>query len=491
MKVDKIPSPHDWKGGRHSRRTVPFHVFWSRHGATLLSLVLLFSPSFAQAQSQNSAGFPEFFRPFDSQSRPVDSTQGGSNEETYLARLQEAWKATLKLVSPHSQGSGVWVSQAGHFLTARHVIASDPAFPSNVKDEALFFSGKPVILAETYVPELILGISIQLLWMSSEAGDLALLRIVKISPEWKSTGPVNFPCVEAAIYTPAPKTPLWAFGFPVAWIEPRLGIEADGNQRMALRGTVLSDRWVLGGGSSSPALGEVGGTQDLLVSATATPGFSGGPILNEEGELIGLTILKESIASGLPAAGWTGIRVLGNLPDPVRIAMTCHLNSPGAAQPHGGGLTGQVTPAEPDPLDLATPPIPLTLKQSLEALLDNLQKSATGDKILNQPLLLGGFESNLLEKGAELLRTRSHEWESLCVEQIQKAHLGIFEADALPFGNPRGPVLWAMSALWVRSIVQVASQSERALDEEALPWLEKNLQRISKQVLLFGSFPNR
>lgn len=150
-------------------------------------------------------------------------------------------------------GSGIVVDAAGHVLTNNHVVATCPEL--HVVDTNGNSDSATVIAADA-------------------ANDLALLRTGRRRSSW-----ANFRDSRGL----KPGEPLVVTGFPLSG--------------------VVSSEMAVTTGSLTALAGLRGDTRQLELSAPVQPGNSGGPVLDETGSVVGVTV---SMLNGLAIAAATG-----------------------------------------------------------------------------------------------------------------------------------------------------------------------------------------
>jgi S1-C subfamily serine protease len=167
--------------------------------------------------------------------------------------LKGADKGITSMPSNTTVGTGFSVTPDGKILTAYHVV-------DGAKSLRVYLSGRTVVAA--------------ILDRSDPANDLAILNIMQSTPEYLSLAPPRSAKVGGRVFT---------VGFPVPGLL--------GQEPKYTEGTIS-------------ALSGPGGSASLLqISIPIQPGNSGGPVVDEKGNVLGIVTSTAAIKSFLSAAG--------------------------------------------------------------------------------------------------------------------------------------------------------------------------------------------
>lgn len=153
----------------------------------------------------------------------------------------------------HKQGTGFFVSQSGLFVTSEHVIEGS-------KHILILCANKDPIPAEIIT--------------SSVKTDLVVLQISRATPEYLSLAPLRSAKIGQHVFT---------IGFPISEVLGRQPKFTDG------------------------AISALSGMQDeqsfLQISVPVQPGNSGGPLINDRGEVVGIIAAQAQVLAFMQYTG--------------------------------------------------------------------------------------------------------------------------------------------------------------------------------------------
>jgi S1-C subfamily serine protease len=182
--------------------------------------------------------------------------------------------AVVRIVTPNGRGTGFFVQgpdEDAYVATAFHVVDGGEAI---LVERSLPGEGDDTF-TEAY-PE------VEVVAFDADA-DLAILRLKNVSGD-------RFPSLELAD-DPKVNAEITAYGYPASALTSRTGLLAKDGKLLSVVKFPVFDR----------RLGRVvrdNAISGLLVSVDVEPGFSGGPTLDADGEVVGITVSKDRLHRG-------------------------------------------------------------------------------------------------------------------------------------------------------------------------------------------------
>lgn len=188
--------------------------------------------------------------PYNSDFTPLEYSGVYFSQEMALPPIRKGGQSVKEIVQPNGEKAAGGFIADGQFFTAAHVLFDDD---EKIRSRAIAVSGY-----SRY------AINNQWLVFSDLQRDVAVLDI----PDFR-----QIPGLKMSQSVPQIGDPVWVIGFPR---RPSRDITPSVNRMIYTTGTVT----------------EVG-DHEIKISAKLIPGFSGGPVLNIEGEVVGVAIKAE------------------------------------------------------------------------------------------------------------------------------------------------------------------------------------------------------